>query len=116
MKLRKKITLFILSIVLLTSLGYRNLIGYGIAQLQGQLHIVYNSRPVDEVLQDKSVADSIKQKLLLIRDIKKFAVDSLGLKNSENYNTFYDQKGKPVLWVITACEPFSMKQYEWHFP
>ena len=28
----------------------------------------------------------------------------------------YDQKGKPVLWVVRACEPFRLVNKEWHFP
>ena len=53
---------------------------------------------------------------MLIGEIKKFAVDSLGLKNTDNYTTFYDQQNKPVLWVLTASEPFTLKAYQWYFP
>lgn len=92
------------------------LVLYGINQLQGQLHIVQNAKPIEEVLKNKKLKENYKRKLLLIQEIKKFAVDSLGLKNSDNYSTFYDQQSKPVLWVLTGCEPFSLKAYEWHFP
>jgi predicted aminopeptidase len=57
-----------------------------------------------------------KRKLLLIGEIKKYATDSLGLKNTDNYTTYYDQHNKPALWVLTACEPFSLKAYQWYFP
>jgi len=93
-----------------------NLIGYGISQLKGQLHIINNTIPVDEALKSKNLNDDQKRKLLLIREIKKFAVDSLALNPSENYTTFYDQHNKPVLWIVTACPPYQLKSYQWRFP
>lgn len=92
------------------------LIIYGISQAKGQLKIVIESRNIKEVLQDPLVPDSLKQKINLVQEIRAFAIDSLGLNNSDSYRTLYDQKGKPVLWVVTACEPFSLKDKTWHFP
>ena len=92
------------------------LVTYGIAQLQGQLHIVWNAKPIEEVMKDSTVPDSLKEKLVLVGEIKKFAVDSLGLKLSKNYTTVYNQKGKPVLWVLTAAEKYELKSFHWKFP
>lgn len=92
------------------------LVRYVVNQLKGQLHIVMNSRPLKEVIGDTAVVDSVKQKIYFIEKVKKFAIDSLGLKPSENYTTFYDQQGKPLLWVLTASEAFRIKAYEWKFP
>ncbi len=69
-----------------------------------------------EVLSDKNVPDSVKSKIEFIESVKRFAIDSLGLKNSKNYTTFYDQENKPLLWVVTASEPFKLKAYQWSFP
>jgi predicted aminopeptidase len=89
---------------------------YGINQLQGQLNIVMKARPVQEVIADPAVSDSVKLKFAFIEKVKRYAIDSLGLKETKNYTTFYDQGGKPLLWVITACEPFKIEAYEWKFP
>lgn len=89
---------------------------YGFRQAKGQLKIIFDTRPVAEVLTDKAFPDSLKKRIELIQEIKKFAVDSLGLSPSENYTTFYDQHQKPILWVMTACEPFELKAKKWHFP
>ena len=80
------------------------------------MHIVMNARSMKDVLVDTTVPDSIKQKIYFIEKIKKFSIDTIGLKSSENYTTFFDQKDKPLLWVITASEPFEMKAFEWKFP
>ncbi|GAB2647494.1 hypothetical protein GCM10027035_46410 [Emticicia sediminis] len=89
---------------------------YAYRQAKGQLKIIFNTRPVSEVLADKAFPDSLKKRILLIEEIKRFAVDSLGLNPSKNYTTFYDQHQKPILWVITACEPFELKARKWNFP
>ncbi len=114
--MKRKIFLGITLVFLSLFIFNFKLIRYGVEQLRGQLHIVFNAREVEDVLADSTVPDSIKQKLLLIQEIKKFAVDSIGLKPTKNYSTYYDQKGKPVLWVLTAAPPFKMKSYEWHYP
>jgi predicted aminopeptidase len=89
---------------------------YGYGQLKGQLQLIMNARPVEEVLSDNKVPEEIKTKLRLIQLIRKYATDSLGLKESENYTTYYDQKNKPVLWVLTAAYPLELKAYQWEFP
>jgi predicted aminopeptidase len=82
----------------------------------GQLEIVWNARPVEEFLQDPSFPDSLKQKLRLIDEIRKYAIDSLGLKDTKNYKTLYDQKNQEVMWVVQACEPFALQPKVWDFP
>ena len=89
---------------------------YAYRQARGQLKIITNTRTVSEVLADKTFPDSLKTSIRLIQAIKQFAVDSLGLNPSKNYTTFYDQHQKPILWVMTACEPFELNAKKWHFP
>jgi len=105
-------------IVVVTGLVIWNwsLIVYGVEQGIGQLKIVWYARPVKEVMQDPTFPDSLKSRLLLIEDIRKFAIDSLGLKDTKNYKTIYDQQGKELMWVVTASEPFALKPKLWHFP
>jgi predicted aminopeptidase len=112
----KKIGLGLLVVVSVLIIWNWSLIYYGIRQGMGQLEIVWNARPVEEFLKDPAFPDSLKTKLKLIDDVRKFAIDSLGLKDTENYKTLYDQKNKEVMWVVQACEPFELKPKEWHFP
>jgi predicted aminopeptidase len=113
---RKKI-FWGLFLLLLAALAWQyELLSYSLAQGYGQARILWQARPVAEVLADPAYPDSVKAKLRLIAEIKQFAEDSIGLKKSENYTTFFDQKGKPILWVLTACEPFQLVEKEWDFP
>jgi predicted aminopeptidase len=108
------ISLLVIVLVLLT--WNWSLVWYGINQGIGQLKIVWGSKPITEVMKDPSFPDSLKQKLVLINEVRKFAIDSLGLKDTENYKTLYDQKGEELMWVVTACEPFALNPKMWEFP
>jgi predicted aminopeptidase len=101
---------------MLTCLFCHDIIVYGTSQGIGQVKLVMNAKPIEEVLKDPAFPDSLKYKLVLITEIKKFAVDSLGINPSDNYSTVYDQKGKPVLWTISASEPYALIAKEWTFP
>src|ERR1035437_2801505 len=110
----------LLELVLISSmlilLIWHNLVMYGISQGKGQLSIVWNAQPLEKVFEDKSISDSVKQKLKLVSEIKQFAIDSLGINPSKNYSTFYDQTNQARLLTISACEPFAFKAKEWTFP
>jgi predicted aminopeptidase len=115
-KIIKRILLGILAIVVVLVIVYWNLISYGIRQGKGQFGIVWNARPVEEFLQSPTFPDSLKNKVRLIERVRKYAIDSLGLKDTKNYKTLYDQKGEEIMWVVTASEPFKLKPVEWKFP
>ena len=89
---------------------------YAIQQGAGQTSMIWNSKPVKEVLDDTSFPDSLKQKLLLIAEIKQFTIDSLGMNQSENYETVFDQGKTATLLNVSACEPYSFTPKEWTFP
>lgn len=103
-------------VLFLVGLFYRDEVVYGVAQASGQIHILRSVDEVDDVLADPAFPDSLKQQIRLIQEIKQFGVDSLGLNSSDNYTTFYNQRGKPILWVVTASERYQLKAREWKFP
>lgn len=112
----KKVGYFFIVIFIVVIIYNLPLIKYGLQQAVGQIKIVYNARPIDELLSNPTLADSVKEKLTFIQEVRQFAVDSLGLNNSKNYTTMYDQQGRPVLWVVTGSDPFAFKAKEWKFP
>ena len=112
----KTITWGTLAVLILVGLFYRNEIRYGWWQASGQLHILMNVEDVKDVMDDPLMPDSLKKGITLINEIKQFGVDSLGLTPSNNYTTFYNQRGKPILWVVTASERYKLAAKEWKFP
>ncbi len=112
----KKILFAFFFILLIFLIINFDLVIYGISQAEGQLTIIKNAKPIPEVLENPGFPDSLKTNLRLVEEIKKFAFDSLGINFSENYSTVYDQKGKELMFVVTACEPFMLVSKEWSFP
>ncbi len=112
----KKIALVVAGVLIVLLVWQWELVSYGWMQARGQLRILWNTKPVSEVLADPAYPDSLKRKLKLIEEIKRFTVDSLGLNPSGSYESFYDQQGKPILWVITGAEPYRLVAKQWRFP
>ncbi len=115
-KIFKRVLLALLIILTILVIVYWDLVSYGLGQGKGQFTIIWNARPVEEVLKDQSFPDSLKSKLHLIEKVRAYAIDSLGLKDTENYKTIYDQKSEEIMWVVTACEQFQLKPKQWKFP
>src|SRR5258708_3062096 len=115
-KIIKRIALGLLLALLGLAIWHWSLITYGVKQGIGQLNVVLKARPVDEVMTDAAIPDSIKKKVQLVQEARQFAIDSLGLNDTENYKTLFDQKGQEIMWVLTASEPFRLKEKRWDFP
>ncbi len=108
----KKIGLFILGFLTVWLIWNHALIRYGWMLAQGFGRIVLHTRPVETVLADPAVPDSVKVRIRLIQEIKQFSVDSLGLKPSENYTTYYDLEGRPLMWLLTGSDRYRLAPVE----
>ena len=119
-KFNRKKTLKYIGIFLLVlsalAIWQRELIAYGLLQLNGQLEVMNNARPFEELKKDVNFADSLKAKIKIIEEARKFGMEKLGMKYSENYTRIYDQKGEDILWNVSASYPYKLEAYEWKFP
>ena len=109
--------LLLLMVVMVAMLAMNlELVLYGMNQAQGQLKVILNARDINEVLEDENIDQQLKIKIILMQEIREFAIDSLGLNDSNNYTSLYDQKGEDILWNLSASEPFELKSHRWYFP
>lgn len=88
---------------------------YGWHLAKGYSSIILSSRPVEKMLADPAVPDSLKERLRLAQEIRRYALDSLGLKNTRAYTRFYAHS-EGILYVLTASEKYRLKPYLWRFP
>lgn len=114
--MKKKILVIVFFIAYGLIWQFYELINYGLMQAKGQLEVVYNSIPIDEVLSNPNTSQKTRDKINLMQEIRRFAIDSIGLNNSNNYCTYYEQNDKEILWNLSACSPFEFKSKEWSFP
>lgn len=82
----------------------------------GQMRIVTQSKKIDDYLKTPNLPDSVSAKLQLVKEIRAYAFGKLGLNETNNYTKFYDQKGKPLLWVVSASKEFKLEPKLWWFP
>jgi predicted aminopeptidase len=115
-KILKRTGLGVITLLLALLLIYWDLVSYGYRQAKGQLTIVWNAKPISELLNDPVFPDSLKAKLHFIEKVRRYAIDSLGLQDTDNYKTVYDQRGEEVMWVVTASERYALVPKEWVFP
>jgi predicted aminopeptidase len=106
----------ILSSIISAAAWYGDLLDYAVRMGWGQLKIITQTKSTEKWLKNPEVSDSVKYKILLVDEIRRFCFDSLGLKPTKSYTRIYDQGGKPLLWVVTASERYALKPKLWKFP
>ncbi|MFO0358121.1 MAG: aminopeptidase [Sphingobacteriaceae bacterium] len=82
----------------------------------GQINVLLKAQSFEDFTAANSLNTQGKKNIELINAIKKYSVDSLGYKPTNNFNKIYDQQHKPILWVITASEKYRLVPFEWDFP
>lgn len=112
----KKLSILFLLIIIAICLFYWEILAYGFFQARGQLKVIMGAQPIEYFLENPDFPDSLKQKLRLTQEVRRFAIDVLGMKSSDNYTKMYDQQGKVLLWNVSASEPFQLKAYTWRYP
>ncbi|HEY9117578.1 MAG TPA: aminopeptidase [Roseivirga sp.] len=115
-KILKWTGLSLLGLVVILGIWQRELIGYGLLQLKGQLRVVNQSIPLEEFIALPTTTEEQKEKVKIIQETKRFAFEELGINHSENYSKIFDQQGKPSMYVVTACDPFYFRPRIWKFP
>jgi predicted aminopeptidase len=103
-------------ILLLIGIWYGSLIWYGLQSAYGQFRILVLAESNETALSSSKWTAEQKRKIRLIEDVKRFGVIELGLLDNGNFEKIFDQKGKPLVWVVTACQPFTFEDKKWSFP
>ena len=114
---KKRIWIIVIVLIISLLIWQKAWVKYFYQQAKGGLEIAFNTRPLSEVLQDKSIPDSLKKRILYIQEVRKYAIDSLGLQdNPDVYQTLYNQNGKSLVHLLTVAERYKMEAKEFKFP
>ena len=84
--------------------------------IAGQWEIISHSKPIEEILLDENVPDSVKEKLSSINKIRNFAIEDLKLPGKNSYLSYADINRKYVVWNIIATPKLSLKPVKWCYP
>lgn len=85
---------------------------------QGIYLFSYNSRArsVDRILKDPDTEEKIRSFLMLVQEIRAFAVDSVGLEKNRNYTRMVEIDNDYIAVFVSAAQKLSFEQYKWCFP
>jgi predicted aminopeptidase len=82
--------------------------------MSGQMNLIAGARPISEVLETTN-DPLLKERLLQVQQIRKFAIRELGLPDNPSY-TRYTELGRPyVVWNVVATPELSLTPRQWCF-
>lgn len=90
--------------------------GYILPVVVGQIEIVLGSVPIPAAIRSGRHSEEQKAKLILIRDVRAYADEVIGLNTQNNYTTFYDSGGQPVAYNLSASAKDQLRPKIWSFP
>jgi predicted aminopeptidase len=84
---------------------------------QGATMLGYLGKAVPlEELSGQSTTEEERRFAERVADIRRFAMEELGLKESKNYTRYVAIDRDYLAAVVSACAPDSFTRYEWRFP
>ncbi|HTO24119.1 MAG TPA: aminopeptidase [Spirochaetia bacterium] len=90
--------------------------GYLLKQGSALLRDSSGARPVQSLLEDASTPADTRAFLLRVQDIRRFAVEHVGLKVNDNYTRYKDLGRGHLVDVVQACDAASFQPYQWDYP
>ena len=85
---------------------------------QGTYLFAYNARAVsiERALQRQELEAEIESFLRLVREVRLFAVEELGLAADKNYSRYVELEREYLVDVVAAAQPDSLTPHLWRFP
>jgi predicted aminopeptidase len=78
--------------------------------------ILWNRKPIDDVLARKDLAPDVRTKLETVLAVRKFAADQLGENVGGAYESIAPVDQNAVVYVVMAAPRDSLVPYTWWFP
>jgi predicted aminopeptidase len=83
--------------------------------VSGHLALMSKRVEISEILADEKTDKALRQDLELAIEIRRFAIDQLGLPESDNYTQFVQTGQHATTWNIVAAPEFSLEAKKWCF-
>ena len=106
------------AVFLLLILGMVPSIGGCYLLKQGTYLLRYNSRSrsIEKVLAQRSISEDVEEMLRDVQEIRRYAVEEIGLEQNRNYTRYLELDRDYVVDVVTACAADSFTPHQWRFP
>lgn len=91
-------------------------VGYLAQSAQGHVQLLTSARPVNEWLADPDASPALKQRLVLARRIRDYAVSELHLPDNASYRRYAALDRPAAVWNVVAAPELSLQLQTWCFP
>lgn len=82
----------------------------------GQLQMLAKRTPIDAIIDDPGQDPELRATLETALEIRRFAVEALGLPDNRSYTTYADLGRAYAVWNVIAAEEFAVDPKRWCFP
>ncbi len=91
-------------------------LSYYLHSVEGQFSVMSKTRDIDDLLEDDSTRNELREKLKLVESIRQFAFQQLQLPESDSYTQYADVGRAYVLKNLFATAEFSTRLQHWCYP
>lgn len=90
--------------------------GYLLKEGVALLQTSGGTRSVQSLLNDPSTPSDTRAFLQRVEEIRRFAVENVGLKRNDNYSRYKEIGRDHLVDVVQACDAASFDAYQWDYP
>ena len=108
-----KMALLALYLCLLTGCEH---IGFYNQAVTGHIGIMLGSQPVNELLADPEIPNTLRQQLILTQRILEYAETALSIEAGGKYQRYVQLQGDYVVWNVFAAKPLDLGGETWCYP
>lgn len=83
---------------------------------RGQIQILNRRQKIEDAIQKGKVSQAQKKKLELVLEVRRYAISTLKLKESQSYTKYVDLKRDAVAYNLVVCPKDRLDPYTWWFP
>ncbi len=91
-------------------------LGYLVKQGDYLLRYSSGTESVDDLLKSPSTPADTREFLQRVKEIRTFAVESIGLRDNGNYTRYKSIDRDYLVDVVQACDALSFTPYQWSYP
>jgi len=89
------------------------MVNYYTQSVKGQLSILQQREPIDELIADTNTPEKLKNTLQQVKAIRQFSIEKLHLPDNKSYLYYADLKRPYVVWNVFAAPEFSLSAKDW---
>lgn len=82
----------------------------------GQWTLMSRARPIEEILQEDSEPQAVREQLAKVVKMREFAVVSLHLPDSGSYHKYADLERPFAVWNLVVAPELSLDLHQWCYP